>query len=101
MIAEIQRKVVNRLRQVTAAMKQAGDNEVALIHSSADMKAAQRLGEAQAVRPKVIGQALGEIEKEPDVAEALFRLLDIQASLRSPGKIIIAPSGGSPTLLLS
>ncbi len=33
MIAEIQRKVVNRLRQVTAAMRQAGDNEVAIIHS--------------------------------------------------------------------
>ena len=28
MIAEIQRKVVNRLRQVTAAMRQAGENEV-------------------------------------------------------------------------
>jgi regulator of protease activity HflC (stomatin/prohibitin superfamily) len=100
MIIEIQRKVVNRLRQVTAAMKQAGDNEVALIHSSADMKAAQRLGEAQAVRPKVIGQSLAEIEKESVVAEALFKLLDIQATLRSPGKIIITPHQGSPTLLL-
>ncbi len=100
MIIEIQRKVVNRLRQVTAAMKQAGDNEVALIHSSADMKAAQRLGEAQAVRPHVIGRALAEIEKEPEVAEALFRLLDIQATLKSSGKILIAPPGASPSLLL-
>jgi regulator of protease activity HflC (stomatin/prohibitin superfamily) len=101
MIIEIQRKVVNRLRQVTAAMKQAGDNEVALIHSSADMKAAQRLGEAQAVRPKVMGQVLAEIEKEPAVAEALFKLLDLQATLRSAGKIIVAPKEGSPTLLLN
>lgn len=100
MIAEIQRKVVNRLRQVTAAMKQAGDNEVALIHSSADMKAAQRLGEAQAVRPQVIGQALAEIEKDPEVAEALFRLLDLQASMKSSGKIIITPSGGNLALLV-
>ena len=30
-----------------------------------------------------------EILSKPDVAEALFRLLDIQASLKSPGKIII------------
>jgi regulator of protease activity HflC (stomatin/prohibitin superfamily) len=100
MIVEIQRKVVNRLRQVTAAMKQAGDNEVALIHSSADMKASQRLGEAQAVRPTIIGQALGEIQRNAEVAEALFALLDLQATLKSPGKIIIAP-GGSAGLLLN
>ncbi|MEO7414451.1 MAG: SPFH domain-containing protein, partial [Opitutaceae bacterium] len=55
MIAEIQRKVVNRLRQVTAAMRQAGENEVAIIHSEADKKASQRLGQAQAVRPQVVG----------------------------------------------
>jgi regulator of protease activity HflC (stomatin/prohibitin superfamily) len=92
MIHEIQRKVVNRLRQVTAAMKQAGENEVALIHSSADMKASQRLGEAQAVRPQVVGKALAEIQKNTDVAECLFRLLDLQASLRSQGKVIITPA---------
>ena len=101
MIAEIRRKVVNRLRQVTAAMKQAGDNQVALIHSAADMGAAQRLGEAQAVRPKVIGEALAEIGRDPAVAEALFKLLDLQATLRSPGKIILAPVGGTGLLLNS
>lgn len=99
MIMEIQRKVVNRLRQVTAAMKQAGDNEVALIHSSADMQAAQRLGEAQAVRPMVIGKALAEIRRNPEVAEALFKLLDVQSTLRSPGKIIVSPQGGGSMLL--
>lgn len=103
MIVEIQRKVVNRLRQVTAAMKQAGENEVALIHSSAEMRASQRLGEAQAVRPRVVGQALAEIRREPAVAEALFKLLDIQATLRSPGRVIITPAGqaGSTGLLLN
>jgi regulator of protease activity HflC (stomatin/prohibitin superfamily) len=100
MIVEIQRKVVNRLRQVTAAMKQAGENEVALIHSSAEMRAAQRLGEAQAVRPRVVGQSLAEIQKQPAVAEALFKLLDIQATLKTPGKIIISPEGVGPNLLL-
>lgn len=99
MIAEIQRKVVNRLRQVTAAMKQAGDNEVALIHSSADMRAAQRLGEAQAVRPMVIGKALGEIRRNPEVAGALFSLLEVQATLKSPGKITVTPNPGGQFLL--
>ena len=75
MIAEIQRKVVNRLRQVTAAMRQAGENEVAIIHSAADNKASQRLGQAQAVRPQVVGRALAEIQRTPEVATALFTLL--------------------------
>jgi regulator of protease activity HflC (stomatin/prohibitin superfamily) len=101
MIAEIQRKVVNRLRQVTAAMKQAGDNTVAIIHSEADKQASQRLGQAQAVRPEVVGRALGEIQREPEVASALFRLLDIQASLKSPGKIILADGGAAGLLLNS
>jgi regulator of protease activity HflC (stomatin/prohibitin superfamily) len=94
MINEIQRKVVNRLRQVTAAMKQAGENEVALIHSSADMRASQRLGEAQAVRPQVVGKVLADIQKTPEVSECLFKLLDIQSTLKSTGKILIAP--GAP-----
>ncbi len=100
MMHEIQRKVVNRLRQVTAAMKQAGDNEVALIHSSAEMRASQRLGEAQAVRPLVVGKALAEVQRNPEVAEALFKLLDLQATLRSPGKVLITPAGG-PGLMIS
>jgi regulator of protease activity HflC (stomatin/prohibitin superfamily) len=94
MIVEIERKVVNRLRQVTAAMRQEGENKVALLHSDADKKASQRLGEAQAVRPKVVGDALAEIQKQPEVADALFRLLDLQATTKSPGKITIAPSTG-------
>jgi regulator of protease activity HflC (stomatin/prohibitin superfamily) len=100
MIAEIQRKVVNRLRQVTAAMRQAGENEVAIIHSEADRKAAQRLGQAQAVRPQIVGQALAEIQRVPEVATALFTLLDIQATLKSPGKITLA-SGDTTGLLLN
>lgn len=100
MIVEIQRKVVNRLRQVTAAMRQAGENEVAIIHSEADKKASQRLGQAQAVRPQVVGRALAEIRRTPEVAEAVFSLLDIQATLRSPGKIILS-SGSSTGLLLN
>ena len=101
MIAEIQRKVVNRLRQVTAAMRQAGENEVAIIHSEADRKASQRLGQAQAVRPQVVGHALAEIQRVPEVADALFALLDIQATLKSPGKITLAADNSTGLLLSS
>lgn len=99
MILEIERKVVNRLRQVTAAMKQDGENKVALIHSDADKKASQRLGEAQAVRPRIVGEALAEVQKNPEVAAALFRLLDLQSTLKSPGKITITPNGETGVLL--
>jgi len=101
MIGEIQRKVVNRLRQVTAAMKQAGDNTVAIIHSEADKQASQRLGQAQAVRPEVVGRALAEIQREPDVALALFRLLEITSTLKSSGKIILTEPGAAELILSS
>jgi regulator of protease activity HflC (stomatin/prohibitin superfamily) len=99
MINEIQRKVVNRLRQVTAAMRQAGENEVAIIHSEADKKASQRLGQAQAVRPQVVGRALAEIRRTPEVAEAVFALLDLQATLQSKGKIILSAKNSTGLLL--
>ena len=43
MIREIEHKVVNRLRQVTASMRQDGENKVAIIRSQAEKEAAQRL----------------------------------------------------------
>ena len=51
--------------------------------------AAHRLGQAQAVRPEVVGRALAEIQREPEVAQALFRLLEISATLKGSGKIIL------------
>jgi regulator of protease activity HflC (stomatin/prohibitin superfamily) len=101
MITQIEAKVVNRLKQVTAGMKQDGANKVALIQSAADKKASQRLGEAQAVRPAVVGAALAGVQSNPDVANTLFRLLDIQATLKSEGKVTIAPSGAVSLLLSS
>jgi regulator of protease activity HflC (stomatin/prohibitin superfamily) len=91
MIREIERKVVNRLRQVTASMRQDGDNQVAIIRSQAEKEAAQRFGRAQAERPRIVGEALSTIRKNPAVADSLFRLLDLQATLRSPGKITLVP----------
>ncbi len=101
MTAQIELKVVNRLRQVTAAMRQNGDNQVALIHSDADKRASEKLGQAQAVRPQVVGAALAEVQKDQAVADALFRLLDIKATLKSPGKVLIAPQGAVGLLLQS
>jgi regulator of protease activity HflC (stomatin/prohibitin superfamily) len=103
MIREIERKVVNRLRQVTASMRQDGDNQVAIIRSQAEKEAAQRLGRAQAERPRIVGEALSQIRENPEVADALFRLLDLQATLRSPGNITLVPKDdrGSIQVLLN
>ncbi len=89
MIKEIERKVVNRLRQVTASMRQDGENRVAIIRSNAEKEASMRLGQAQAVRPKIVGQALSKIRENEDVSSILFQLLDIQATLKSEGKLIL------------
>lgn len=93
MIREIERKVVNRLRQVTASMRQDGDNQVAIIRSQAEKEAAQRFGRALAERPRIVGEALSTIRKNPAVADSLFLLLDLQATLRSPGNITLVPKG--------
>jgi regulator of protease activity HflC (stomatin/prohibitin superfamily) len=102
MIKEIERKVVNRLRQVTASMRQEGENRVAIIRSNAEKEASRRLGKAQAVRPQIVGEALSEIRQNPDVADVLFDLLDLQATLRSKGKVTLnagEPRDGSGILM--
>ena len=56
MIRQIESKVVNRLRQVTSAIKQDGANQVSIITSTADRKAAIEFAKAAAIRPELVGQ---------------------------------------------
>jgi regulator of protease activity HflC (stomatin/prohibitin superfamily) len=78
MIRQIESKVVNRLRQVTAAIKQDGVNQVSIITSTAERQAAVAFGKAAAVRPAIVGQGMTEISGDAEVAEALFVLLETQ-----------------------
>ena len=57
MIKQIEEKVVNRLRQVTSAIKQAGANQVSVITSSAEREAAVEFAKAAAIRPATLGKA--------------------------------------------
>jgi hypothetical protein len=50
MIRQIEEKVVNRLRQVTSAIRQAGANQVSVITSSAEREAAVEFARAAAIR---------------------------------------------------
>src|SRR5262245_19492955 len=74
MIRQIEEKVVNRLRQVTSAIKQTGANQVSVITSSAEREAAFEFAKAAAIRPAMLGEAYREISRDPQVVDALFQI---------------------------
>ncbi len=84
MISQIEQKVVNRLRQVTAAIQQDGANRVNVIRSTADREAAIEFAKAATMRPKIVGDALGEVSGDHELCDALFDVLEIQKLLASP-----------------
>jgi len=99
MIRQIESKVVNRLRQVTAAIKQDGVNQVSIITSTAERQAAVEFGKAAAVRPAIVGRTMADISRDAEVAEAMFELLETQrivenkaslTLLRAPGHVLLA-----------
>ena len=99
MIKQIEEKVVNRLRQVTSAIKQDGANQVSIITSSAEREAAVEIAKAAVVRPNMIGTALKEISGDPEVADALFELLETQRILGSSPKLTLFMNGAKEGLL--
>jgi regulator of protease activity HflC (stomatin/prohibitin superfamily) len=102
MIRQIEEKVVNRLRQVTSAILQDGANRVSIITSSAERRAAVEFAKANAVRPQIVGEALNQISKDPEVAKALFDILETEKLLESDAKItLIAKDNAVLTQLLA
>lgn len=99
MIHQIEEKVVNRLRQVTSAIRQDGANQVSVITSSAERTAAVEFARATAIRPEIVGAALRDISQDPKIAEAMFEVLEVQRLLESPAKITMLPAGTNRGLL--
>lgn len=93
MIRQIEEKVVNRLRQVTSAIRQDGDNRVKIIASAAEKTAAVEFARADAVRPQIVGAALQKISEDQAVAHALFEILETEKMLESKARITLVPSG--------
>jgi regulator of protease activity HflC (stomatin/prohibitin superfamily) len=91
MIQQIEAKVVNRLRQVTSAIKQDGTNQVNIITSTADRQAAIEFAKAGAIRPKIVGQAMQAITANPEVAAAVFEILETQRIVESKGQLTLIP----------
>jgi hypothetical protein len=95
MIRQIESKVVNRLRQVTAAIKQDGANRVSIITSTAERQAAIEFAKAAAIRPQIVGAALQKISRNPDRNEALFAILETQKLVEGEARITILPGNSN------
>ena len=91
MIKQIEEKVVNRLRQVTAAIKQDGANQVNIITSTAEQRASIEFAKAAAMRPQIVGAALQQISQDPQISDALFQTLETQNIIEGQASITLIP----------
>jgi regulator of protease activity HflC (stomatin/prohibitin superfamily) len=93
MIKQIEEKVVNRLRQVTSAIRQDGTNQVSIITNTAERQAAIEFAKAAAMRPRIVGEGLQEIARDPAIFRALFDILEAQKLLEGEADIVLVPAG--------
>jgi hypothetical protein len=95
MIRQIEEKVVNRLRQVTSAIRQDGANQVGLITSNAERQAAVEFAKAGAIWPQIVGDAMDKISDDPEVLNAMFESLEVQKALAAEAAVTILPPGAT------
>lgn len=91
MIQQIEAKVVNRLRQVTSAIKQDGANQVNIITSTAERQAAIEFAKAAAIRPRIVGEAMQKISTNQEITTAMFEILETQNILEGKGQLTLVP----------
>jgi regulator of protease activity HflC (stomatin/prohibitin superfamily) len=91
MIKQIEEKVVNRLRQVTSAIRQDGANQVSIITSTAERQAAIEFAKAGAMRPQIVGAALQKISQDREIASALFEVLETEKIVSGEADIVLVP----------
>src|SRR5688572_4737542 len=85
--------VVNRVRQVTSAIRQDGANQVSIITNTAERTAAIEFAKAAAMRPQIVGAALNRISEDAEIEAALFEVLENQRLLEGKGRITLVPKG--------
>ena len=91
MIKQIEAKVVNRLRQVTSAIKQDGANQVSIITSTAERQAAIEFAKAAAMRPRIVGEALQKISTDREILDAMFEILEMQSIIEGEARVTFVP----------
>ena len=94
MIKQIEEKVVNRLRQVTSAIKQDGVNQVSIITSTAERQAAVEFAKAAAIRPQIVGEGLRRFPPTRG-RSAMFDILETQRITHSHARIVLMPENPS------
>jgi hypothetical protein len=99
MVKQIESKVVNRLRQVTAAIKQDGLNQVNIIKSKAEQQAAVEFARAASMRPKIVSQTLQKISKDPEVLSTMFDILEYQRIIEGDNHLTLIPSDMKNSIL--
>lgn len=96
MVENITEKVVKRLVQVTSAMKQDGENRVGLIQSETAKKVSQKLAEASASRPAVVGETLNQIGgRDAEILDAVIEVMETEKLLDSGARVDVLPKGAS------
>lgn len=92
MVDNITEKVVKRLVQVTSAMKQDGENRVGLIKSQTAYKVSQKMAEAAASRPAIVGEALNAIaQQDPEVLDAVMEVMETEQLIQSGAEVDVLP----------
>ena len=102
MVSNITEKVVKRLVQVTSAMKQDGENRVGLIKSETAYKVSQKMAEASAKRPEIVGDTLNAIGKrDPAILHAVIDVMETEKLLESGARVDVMPHNASFIVQLS
>ena len=92
MVHNITEKVVKRLVQVTSAMKQDGENRVGLIKSETAFKVSQKMAEAAAKRPEVVGGTLNEIAgRDTEILDTVIEVMETENILESGAPVDVVP----------
>jgi len=99
MVRQIEGKVVNRLRQVTSAIKQDGLNQVNIIKSKAEQQASVEFARAASVRPKIVSATIKNISQDPEVLSAMFDILEYQRIVEGENQLTLIPEGAGNGLL--
>lgn len=98
MVRQIEGKVVNRLRQVTSAIKQDGLNQVNIIKSKAEQEASVEFAKAQSVHPKIVSATIKKISQDPEVLSTMFDILEYQRIVEGNNDLTLIPEGSNGIL---
>lgn len=99
MVKQIEGKVVNRLRQVTSAIKQDGLNQVNIIKSKAEQEASVEFAKAASMRPKIVSATIKNISKDQEVLSTMFDILEYQKIIEGGNRLTLIPEGSKNNLL--